>query len=65
MLSRTDCAHIHKPNCVFYTEGRYCPENCEGFESIGNIIKEVLTENESEIVEPILEEPNIKRRLRK
>ena len=64
MLSRTDCIHIHKPNCEYYLDGRYCSEDCEGFESIGGIIKEV-PENESEIVEPILEEPNIKRRLRK
>ena len=39
MLSRVDCIHIHHPNCPFYLEGRYCPEDCEGFVSINPIVK--------------------------
>jgi hypothetical protein len=29
--SRINCKNIKKPNCVFYTEGRFCPNPCEGF----------------------------------
>lgn len=39
MLSRVDCINIHHPNCPFYLEGRYCPEDCEGFVSINPIVK--------------------------
>jgi hypothetical protein len=37
--SRIDCKNIKKPNCPFYTEGRFCPNPCEGFISINPIVE--------------------------
>lgn len=48
--SRIDCKHIHRPNCTFYIEGRYCPEKCEGFESNNESIIDHIVENKESFI---------------
>jgi len=40
-----NCVNIHKVGCDYYIDRFYCPENCPGFASNGEIKNDVKIEN--------------------